>query len=115
MPLAALVIAALLVTFPIWSSAWESSRYATTILQSMLVVAILALSLDLLVGSAGMPSLGHAAYFGAGAYAAAIAGHRLGIDDVLLGLGAAVLVSAMLAIALGDFAWRAEGRSSSSL
>jgi branched-chain amino acid transport system permease protein len=60
-PVAALVVAALLVTFPIWSSAWESSRYATTILQSMLVVAILALSLDLLVGSAGMPSLGHAA------------------------------------------------------
>jgi branched-chain amino acid transport system permease protein len=108
--LAAMVAAAaLLVTFPIWSSAWESSRYATTILQSMLVVAILALSLDLLVGSAGMPSLGHAAYFGAGAYAAAIAGQRLASDDLLLGLGAAVLVSAALALAIGAVAVRAAG------
>ena len=109
LPATATVAAALLVTFPIWSSAWESSRYATTILQSMLVVAILALSLDLLVGSAGMPSLGHAAYFGAGAYAAAIAGQRLGSDDLLLGLGAAVLVSAVLALAIGAVAVRAAG------
>src|SRR5688500_5306214 len=109
LPIIAVGAAALLVTFPIWSSAWESSRYATTILQSMLVVAILALSLDLLVGSAGMPSLGHAAYFGAGAYAAAIAGQRLGSDDLLLGLGAAVLVSAVLALAIGAVAVRAAG------
>ncbi len=108
-PIAAAVAAALLVTFPIWSSAWESSRYATTILRDMLVLAILALSLDLLVGSAGMPSLGHAAYFGAGAYAAAIAGQRLGSDDLLLGLGAAVLVSSLLALLIGTFAVRAAG------
>ncbi|HUG05527.1 MAG TPA: branched-chain amino acid ABC transporter permease [Candidatus Limnocylindria bacterium] len=108
-PLAAVLAAALLVTFPLWSSPWETSRYATTILQSMLVVAILALSLDLLVGSAGMPSLGHAAYFGAGAYAAAIAGQRLGNDDLVLGLGAAILVSALLALAIGAVAVRASG------
>ena len=109
LPLAALLAAALLVTFPIWSAPWESSRYATTILQSMLVVAIFALSLDLLVGSAGMPSLGHAAYFGAGAYAAAIVGQRLGSDDLLVGLGAAVLVSALLALTIGAVAVRAAG------
>jgi len=108
-PAVALVVAALLVTFPIWSAPWESSRYATTILRDMLVLAILALSLDLLVGSAGMPSLGHAAYFGAGAYAAAIAGQRLGSDDLLLGLGAAILVSVVLALAIGVVAVRAAG------
>jgi len=106
---AALVAAALLLTFPIWSSPWEASRYATSILRDMLVLAILALSLDLLVGSAGMPSLGHAAYFGAGAYAAAIAGQRLGSDDLLLGLGAAIAVSALLALAIGSVAVRAAG------
>ena len=109
LPAAALVIAALLVTFPIWSAPWESSRYATGILRDMLILAILALSLDLLVGSAGMPSLGHAAYFGAGAYAAAIAGQRLGSDDLLLGLGAAIVVSALLALAIGAVAVRAAG------
>ena len=109
LPVAGVIAALLLVTFPIWSEPWESSRYATTILQSMLVVAIFALSLDLLVGSAGMPSLGHAAYFGAGAYAAAIAGQRLGSDDLALGVGAAMLVSALLALAIGAVAVRAAG------
>ncbi|TME85523.1 MAG: branched-chain amino acid ABC transporter permease [Chloroflexi bacterium] len=109
LPAAALAVAALLVTFPIWSTPWESSRYATGILRDMLILAILALSLDLLVGSAGMPSLGHAAYFGAGAYAAAIAGQRLGNDDLLLGLGAAILVSALLALVIGTVAVRAAG------
>jgi branched-chain amino acid transport system permease protein len=108
-PIAVLVAAAVLVGFPMWSAPWESSRYATGILRDMLVLAILALSLDLLVGSAGMPSLGHAAYFGAGAYAAAIVGQRLGSDDLLLGLGAATAVSALLALAIGAVAVRAAG------
>jgi branched-chain amino acid transport system permease protein len=43
--------------------------YAITTLTRMLIYALLAASLDLLVGLTGLPSLGHAAYFGAGAYA----------------------------------------------
>ena len=105
----AVVAALVLVSFPIWSSEWESSRYATTVLRDMLVLAILALSLDLLVGSAGLPSLGHAAFFGAGGYAAAIAMQRLGSDDLLLGLAAAVVVAALLSFVIGFFAVRAAG------
>ena len=37
-----------------------------------MIMAIFALSLDLLVGHAGMVSLGHAAYFGVAAYALAL-------------------------------------------
>src|ERR1051326_2309608 len=107
--LATLSLAVLLVTFPTWTTAWESSRYATTILRDMLVLAILALSLDLLVGVAGMPSLGHAAFFGAGGYAAALVAQRSGNDDPPLGLGAAILVAALLALAIGVFAVRAAG------
>jgi branched-chain amino acid transport system permease protein len=98
-----------LITFPLWSSAWESSRYATTILRDMLVLGILALSLDLLVGVAGLPSLGHAAFFGAGAYGAAIVAQRFGNDDLLLGLAAAVGSAALLALVIGLFAVRAAG------
>ncbi len=105
----AVVLGTVLVTFPIWSADWESSRYATTILRDMLVLAIFALSLDLLVGVAGLPSLGHAAFFGAGAYAAAIVAQRMGNDDLALGLGAAILVSALLALVIGSFAVRAAG------
>ena len=44
--------------------------FATTTLTRIVVFALFAVSLDLLVGITGLPSLGHAAYFGAGAYAA---------------------------------------------
>ena len=46
--------------------------YWTGILSRMLIFAIFAMSLDLLIGYTGLPSLGHAAFFGAGAYTAAI-------------------------------------------
>jgi branched-chain amino acid transport system permease protein len=38
----------------------------------VLIFALFAMSLDLLVGMLGLPSLGHAAYFGVGAYTAAL-------------------------------------------
>jgi branched-chain amino acid transport system permease protein len=44
--------------------------FATTTLTRVLVFALFAVSLDLLVGVTGLPSLGHAGYLGAGAYAA---------------------------------------------
>jgi branched-chain amino acid transport system permease protein len=106
---AVLAAAAVLVAFPYWSAAWESSRFATTVLRDMLVVAIFAISLDLLVGRAGMPSLGHAAFFGAGAYAAGIAAQRLGTDQLVVTLGAASLVAAGLALLIGLLVVRSEG------
>ena len=98
-----------LVTFPYWSGPWESSRFATTVIRDALVLAIFALSLDLLVGRAGMPSLGHAAFFGAGAYAAGIAGQRLATDQLPVTLGAAAAVAALLALVIGVLVVRSEG------
>jgi branched-chain amino acid transport system permease protein len=46
--------------------------YPLTLLTQALIAATLAMSLDLLLGYTGLPSLGHAAYFGVGAYAVAI-------------------------------------------
>jgi branched-chain amino acid transport system permease protein len=49
-----------------------SDRYVLVLLTDMLVFALFAASLHLLMGPGGMASFGHAAYFGIGAYAAAL-------------------------------------------
>ena len=46
--------------------------FTANTLSRILIFALLAVSLDLLVGITGLPSLGHAAYFGIGAYAAGL-------------------------------------------
>jgi branched-chain amino acid transport system permease protein len=82
--------------------------YATTTLTRMLVFALFAASLDLLVGLTGLPSLGHAAYFGAGAYAAGwVAVHVTPAGPVPLLAGA--LVGAVVAAVAGPVAVRAGG------
>jgi branched-chain amino acid transport system permease protein len=82
--------------------------YATTMLTRILVFALLAASLDLLVGITGLASLGHGAYFGAGAYAAGwVAVHVTPSGPVTL--AAAVAVSALVAGVAGSVAVRARG------
>ena len=65
------------------------------LLNEIAILALFALSLDLILGFAGIVSLGHAAFFGLGAYAAGILSAR-GFGDPLLGLAFATLVSAAL-------------------
>lgn len=62
----------------------------------VLIMILFALSLDLLLGYAGVVTLGHAAFFGAGAYAAGMASAHLGWNEplsalVLAGFSAGVL------------------------
>jgi branched-chain amino acid transport system permease protein len=77
------------------------STYPLTLLTQGLIYAVFAMSLDLLLGYTGLPSLGHAAYFGVAAYAVAIstteyhAGFWL---CLILALGAAILTSAVFGL-----------------
>ena len=48
-------------------------RYPVKLLQEILIWGIYAMSLDLLMGYAGMVSFGHSAFFGLGMYGAAAA------------------------------------------
>ncbi len=65
------------------------------LLSQIAIMALFALSLDLVLGYAGIVSLGHAAFFGAGAYAAGLLAQR-GVGDPLLGLvGAGVCAGAL--------------------
>ncbi|MDP6517637.1 MAG: branched-chain amino acid ABC transporter permease [Alphaproteobacteria bacterium] len=72
------------------------------------IFAIFAMSLDLLVGTAGMVSLGHAAFFGAGAYATAGLTVLLGWP-AWLALPASMVVAGLLAVVVGAFAVRLAG------
>jgi branched-chain amino acid transport system permease protein len=65
------------------------------LLNDVAILALFALSLDLILGYAGIISLGHAAFFGAGAYAAGIL-CKLVTPDPLAGLAVAVVAAAVL-------------------
>ena len=85
----------------------------TSILTKMLIFALFAMSLDLLLGYAGLPSLGHAAFFGMGAYTVAIlyrGGWRTAgdgvVDNFWLALPLGILVAGITAALFGLLALR---------
>jgi branched-chain amino acid transport system permease protein len=84
------------------------AAYPLTLLTQAVIVAILAMSLDLLLGYTGLASLGHAAYFGIAAYAVAILStqYRKGFVVCLL---VGVLLAAGTAAVFGLLAIRAVG------
>ncbi len=69
------------------------------ILTEIAILALFALSLDLILGYAGILSLGHAAFFGVGAYAAGLFAKHAWIGDPLLALAASAAVAALLGFA----------------
>lgn len=76
-------------------AAWFAFPENLALLTQIAITAIFALSMDLVLGWAGIVTLGHAAFFGLGAYAAGLLSARLGIGDPLIGLLAAALVAAI--------------------
>lgn len=75
----------------------------------ILVYVLYALSLDLILGYAGIVTLGHSAYFGAGAYTAGILGAKLGIADPLLQLCAAGFSAGIFGAITGAVILRTRG------
>ena len=76
------------------------TSYWIGLLTQMLIFAILAMSLDILLGYTGMPSFGHAGFFGVAAYAVAVLStrHHAGfLSSALAGL----VVGTLLAAAFG--------------
>ncbi len=78
------------------------------IVNRMAINAILALGLNLLIGFAGQISLGHAAFFGIGAYASAVMTTHFGWEPILA-LGAGALVAALLAAVIAPPIFRLRG------
>jgi branched-chain amino acid transport system permease protein len=85
-----------LATVPIWIG----DGYYVNIASQVLIWAVLALGLNVLVGYAGLVSLGHAGLFGVAAYAAAwlIAGGWSHLGAALVAFGLIILASAAFAV-----------------
>jgi branched-chain amino acid transport system permease protein len=75
----------------------------------VLVMIMFALSLDLLLGYAGIVTLGHAAFFGIGAYTVGLGAAKLGWTEPISGLFAAAIISALVGLVTGWFLLRYRG------
>ena len=82
-------------TSPVWPTRRSRLKAKTA---KILIMAIFALSLDLLVGHTGLVSFGHAAYFGVAAYALALISPKYEAANLWLTLPAAMAVAALAAL-----------------
>lgn len=97
----ALILA--LASLPLWLG-----DYGLAVATETLILALFAASLHFLAGPGGMISFGHAAYFGLGAYGAALAAQRLGLP-MLPSIGAGMALGGAGAVVFGWFCVRLSG------
>ena len=105
-----IIISAVLVAVAVVSP--FTGSYAIILITHALIFAILAMSVDLLLGYTGLPSLGQAAYLGMGAYLTAILAtqFQFGLDwTVWIVVVLGMLIGAATAAFFGLFAIRASG------
>jgi branched-chain amino acid transport system permease protein len=86
----------------------SDSPYMTVLVIDLMVAALFAASLHFIMGPAGMHSFGHAAYFGLGAYAAALLVRAAGLP-MEAALLVAPVAAALGALLFGWFAVRLSG------
>jgi len=84
-----------------------AGNYPVKLLQEILIWGIFAMSLDLLMGRAGLVSFGHSAFFGLGGYVAALALKTH--PGALAALVWPALAAALAALAIGFFSIRVSG------
>ncbi len=104
MSLAPLLVALLaLAVFPLLVKG-----FYVELIAKIMILSVFALSLELLAGTTGLVSLGHAAYFGIAAYVAALLGQQ-DVTSLPLMLGASMLAAAAYALVSGALALRTSG------
>ncbi len=101
--LSRLLVLAALVVIPLLLGAFRLG-----LLTELLIFGLLAASLDLLVGYTGLPSLGHATYFGVGGYVGAVVAREVS-SDALLALVVGTLAATLVAVVTGWLAVRTRG------
>jgi branched-chain amino acid transport system permease protein len=84
----------------LWLAIWAVPVFFAqhaALVNEIAILALFALSLDLILGYAGIVSLGHAAYFGIGAYGAALFAKHVS-PDPLVGLVVGTAIAALLGL-----------------
>jgi branched-chain amino acid transport system permease protein len=99
--IAATLLVAVLAAAPLYAD-----DYALVLGADLLIFALFAVSLHFIMGPGGMASFGHAAYFGLGAYAAALASRAVPMEIALI---AAPLAAGIGALVFGWFCVRLSG------
>ncbi len=88
---------------------WVGSDFYIQTVARMMILAIFAMSLDLLQGVTGLVSLGHAAYFGLAGYALAFVSPETGPVSLWWSLPLSVAASGLAALIIGFFVVRTQG------
>jgi len=106
-----LVLTTFVALFPLWGPAvfGAQSDFMMEKLTLMLILALFAMSLDLLVGIVGLVSLGHALFFGLGAYTLALASPAFSPAAIWWMMPLVMLVAALAALAVGFLVIRTKG------
>jgi branched-chain amino acid transport system permease protein len=86
-----------------------AEKFYVQLVTKIMILSIFALSLDLLVGYAGLVSLGHAAYFGVAAYTLALIAPAGDAANFWLSLTLSLAVSALTALIIGALVVRTAG------
>jgi branched-chain amino acid transport system permease protein len=87
-----------------------AGEFYVELVAKIMIMAVFALSLDLLVGVTGLVSLGHAAFFGLASYVVALATpDKYAAASLWTSLPLAVAASALLALGIGAVALRTRG------
>jgi branched-chain amino acid transport system permease protein len=100
----ALVLALLLALVP-----FIASDFYAQLVTRMMILAIFAMSLDLLIGITGLVSLGHAGFFGLAGYALALLTPESGAVSLWWSLPLSLLASALAAFIIGLLVVRTKG------
>lgn len=85
------------------------AEYTMGLITSMMIMAIFAMSLDLLQGVTGLVSLGHAAFFGIAGYALAAFTPASAAASLWWTLPVVMLITALAALVIGFFVVRTHG------
>ena len=103
----AAVLLAALALIPVYA-ALTGDVFALTLFTRVLILALAAVSLNLIMGYGGMVSFGHAVYLGIGGYAVGIL-WKEGISSGFVQWPVAIVASALFALAIGALSLRTRG------